>query len=204
MSEFPLEFSDKIGEVAKALAAAQGEIKDASKDATNPHFKNKYATLSSVRAAITPAFSKNSLAVTQYFEPHGKDGVCVVTLLAHSSGEWIKSKLFLPVTKADAQGFGSAISYARRYALAAIANVASDDDDDAEVAVKAAPAKAPPTTGGPDVASLEKEIASSNNAEELAAVSAKVGAIVGKIDPKDRDRLRAARDNRVRELAQAS
>ncbi len=126
--------SASIGALAKALAGAQGELDDAKKDGLNPHLKSKYATLASVRAAITPVFSKHGLAVAQLTEPHGDSGVCVVTMLMHGSGEWIRSRLFLPVVKKDPQGFGSAISYARRYALASIAGIASDDDDDGEAA----------------------------------------------------------------------
>lgn len=214
MSDFPIEFSTSLGDLAKALAAAQGEIEDAKKDGTNPHFKTKYATLASVRAAITPVFSRHGLAVTQLNEPHGDGGVCVVTLLMHSSGQWIKSKLYVPVSKKDAQGFGSALSYARRYALAAIANIASDDDDDGNEAVKpgkAPPApdsrpieKAPPAKSDVDVAALEKALAEASNAEELAKASLAVGRVKDKLTPSDRDRLRAAHDNTMRRLEKAA
>jgi hypothetical protein len=208
---FPFEFSNTIGSVAKALATAQGEIKDAAKDAENPGFKrgnqvSKYATLSSVRAAITPAFSKNGLCVTQYFEPHGDSGVCIITLLAHESGEWIKSKLFLPVSKKDAQGFGSAISYARRYALAAIANVASDDDDDGNEAVKPAKGenkpetKAPPASGI-DVDSLVEALAKAKDDNEMAKAILAVGRVKDKLSTEQLKRCTDMRDNRVRELA---
>jgi hypothetical protein len=219
MSELHTDFSTSLGDLAKALAAAQSKITGASRDRKNPHTGSMYADLASVWAACREPLSQNELAVVQTTEPHGMEGVCVVTTLIHSSGQWMRGKLFVPcvaqvrkdgrTVPVDAQTFGSALTYARRYSLAALVGVAPEDDD-GEAAVKHSreaaptPAKAPPVTGGPDVSSLEKEIAASNNAEELAAVSAKVGAIVGKIDPKDRDRLRAARDNRVRELAQAS
>lgn len=205
--EFPLEFSPSLGAIAKALAAAQGELSDAKKDAFNPHFKNKYASLSSVREAITATFSKHELAVTQLNEPHGDAGVCVVTLLIHSSGEWIKSKLFVPVTKKDAQGFGSALSYARRYALASIANVATGEgDDDAEEAVKPAPVKAAPPakTDAVDVDALEKALTSATNAKELAAASLAVGRVKDKLLPADMTRLGAAHDNTMRRLEKAA
>lgn len=128
------EQSESVGALAKALAFAQSQLEDAKKDAVNPHFKNRYATLASVRAAVTPVLSRNGLAVVQTNEPHGDAGVCVITTLMHESGEWIRGRLFVPVVKKDPQGFGSALSYARRYALAEIAGIASDDDDDAEVA----------------------------------------------------------------------
>jgi hypothetical protein len=209
--EFPVDFSPTLGALAKALAKAQGELEDAKKDAINPHFKNKYASLSSVRAAITPAFSKNGLAVTQLNEPHGDAGVCVVTLLMHESGEWIQSKLFVPATKRDAQGFGSALSYARRYALAAIANIATDDDDDGNEAVKPTPIKsAPAPSSAPaaksdiDVASLIKALDEARNAKELGAASLAVGHVADNLSQADRDRCRAAHDNTLRRLEKAA
>ncbi len=130
------EHSVTLGALAKALAKAQASLEDAKKDRTNPHFNSKYATLASVRAAMSDVLPVCGLAVVQSFEPHGDNGVCVVTTLLHESGEWIRSRLFLPVTKKDAQGFGSAISYARRYSLAAIVGIATDDDDDGNTASK--------------------------------------------------------------------
>lgn len=129
------EHSTTLGALAKALAAAQAELRDAKKDSTNPHFKNKYASLSSVRDALQVVLPKHGLSTVQTTEPHGDAGVCVVTWLLHESGEWVRGRLFLPVGKKDAQGFGSALSYARRYALAAIVGISSDEDDDAERAV---------------------------------------------------------------------
>lgn len=202
--DFPLEFSESIAAIAGALAAAQGEIQDAKKDAVNPHFKNKYSTLSSIRTAITPAFSKNSLAVSQYFEPHGVDGVMVITLLMHKSGEWIKSKLFVPVAKKDAQGMGSAISYGRRYQLAAIANIASDDDDDANPAAgKATPEaakSAPAAKSDVDVPALILALESATNAKELSEAALAVGRVASKLAEADRVKCRAAHDNKMREL----
>lgn len=204
--EFPIEFSAAIGAIAAALAKAQGELEDAKKDATNPHFKNRYATLSSVRAAVTPAFSRNGLAVAQYFDPHGTDGVCIVTLLMHSSGEWIKSKLYLPVSKKDAQGFGSAISYGRRYALAAIANIASDDDDDAEAAARPTPTKPTAETkptaaaSGIDVDALVRGIEEAKDVDALAKAILAVGRVKDKLTAEQLKRASDARERRVRDL----
>ncbi len=201
MSEFPIEFSSSIASIAGALAAAQGEIQDAKKDAVNPHFKNRYSTLSSVRAAVTPAFSKNGLAVAQYFEPHGLDGVMCITLLMHKSGEWIKSKLFVPTTKKDAQGMGSAITYGRRYQLAAIANISSDDDDDASVATKPDVAKAaPPAQSDVDVPAMIKALETAADVDALAKAILGVGRVKDKLSKDDLAKCTAARENRVREL----
>jgi len=116
--------SPSIAALVAALSKAQGMIKGAAKDSTNPFFKNKYADLSSVWEACREALSKNELAVIQTPVEGG-----VITMLAHSSGEWIKSYLPMKPTKDDAQGAGSAITYARRYALAAFVGVAPEDDD---------------------------------------------------------------------------
>jgi hypothetical protein len=105
------------------------------KDAENPHFRSSYATLASVIDVVRAPLAKHGLAFVQTTEPSER-GITVITELLHESGEWLSSKLHLPVTKPDAQGYGSAISYARRYALMGVCGVASaDEDDDAERAV---------------------------------------------------------------------
>lgn len=194
--------SEKLGTLAKALASAQAEIEDAKKDRQNPHFKNWYATLSSVRAAVTPALSKHNIAVTQLNEPHGPDGVCVVTMLIHESGEWLSSSLYVPVSKKDPQGFGSALSYARRYALAAIVGIASDEDDDGEQASKlsAPKAQAPAAQAAVDVDALVKALETAKDAKALSEASLAVGRAKDKLTDEDRKRCRAAHDNRLREL----
>ena len=129
--------SDSIAALAAALAKAQGAMKGAVKDSANPFFKSKYADLASVVEAIRAAFSANGLSYIQTVEPH-PDEVRVETTILHSSGEWIScGYLSLPVSKADAQGFGSALTYARRYSLSAAVGVAPEDDDgNAAVAAK--------------------------------------------------------------------
>lgn len=120
--------SDSIAAIAAALAKAQGAYSSASKDKTNPHFKSSYADLSSIAEACMPALSANGIAVVQRPNAQGAK-VVVTTMLLHSSGEWMAGELELPVSKQDAQGYGSAITYARRYGLAAMAGVVSSDDD---------------------------------------------------------------------------
>jgi hypothetical protein len=120
--------SESTAQLAAALAAAQGQMEAAKKDSANPFFKSKYADLSAVMDAIREPFAKNGLAYSQITASDG-DNVSVETLLLHSSGEWISGILVLPVSKHDAQGIGSAITYARRYALSAIAGVSAEDDD---------------------------------------------------------------------------
>ena len=125
-----MQKSESIAALAAALAIAQGEMKGAVKDSANPFFKSKYADLASVVEAIRLAFSDNGLSYIQTVEPSDKDEVRVETTILHSSGEWIScGVLSLPVSKSDAQGYGSALTYARRYSLSAAAGVAPEDDD---------------------------------------------------------------------------
>lgn len=115
--------------VSSAYVAAFAEIEAAAKDAKNPHFKSKYADLGSVIGAIKPALIKHGLALTQPCQP-SEDGVTVRTILHHGSGETLDlGSLFVPANKRDAQGFGSALTYARRYALVSAFCVPTEDDD---------------------------------------------------------------------------
>lgn len=120
--------SESIAALAGALSKAQAEIKGAEKDKSNPYFKSKYADLSSIWDACKEPLTQNGLAVIQTTELNGGN-VVVVTTLAHESGEWIRGKLGLKPVKEDPQSAGSALTYARRYALAAIVGVCPDDDD---------------------------------------------------------------------------
>jgi hypothetical protein len=112
-----------------AMAAAFAEIEGATKSATNPHFKSKYADIGKVIDAIKPALINHGLFFTQRNHP-SEDGVIVETVVGHSSGaEMSLGRLFVPALKKDAQGFGSALTYARRYALLTAFGVPTEDDD---------------------------------------------------------------------------
>lgn len=128
-----------IGALAKALAAAQGEMKNAAKDGTNPHFNSSFATLASVRDVVHGPLSKNGLALTQHPSADG-NVVTVRTLLLHEVGGWLSTEITANAKDAGPQAIGSAISYLRRYSLAALCGVAQEDDD-GEAAGKAAPAQ---------------------------------------------------------------
>lgn len=164
--------SDSIAAIAAALAKAQAELKNPPYDSKNPHFRNSYASLASVRDTITPVLAAHGIAVLQLL---GKSevGVSCETVLTHESGEWISSTIELPAAKQDAQGYGSACTYARRYALMAIVNVVGDEDDDANEATKQAPVKAA-RPAQQDAAreqtyqTLVRGILGSNTADELA------------------------------------
>lgn len=109
--------------------AAQKAITFASKDATNPHFKNKYADLPAVVDAVKPALNDSDIAFIQSASPSDDGKLHLTTRLIHTSGEWIEDTLVMPLPKQDPQGYGSAMTYARRYALAAITGLYQDDDD---------------------------------------------------------------------------
>jgi hypothetical protein len=126
-----IERSPQVGVLMAALARAQARMANPTFDSANPHFRNRYASLAAVRDAVTPALTAEGIALTQL--PSSEDGwVCVTTGLWHASGQYLCSTLRLPVPKGDPQGYGSALTYARRYGLQAICNVAGDEDDDAE------------------------------------------------------------------------
>jgi len=120
-----------------ALAAAQAQMGKAIKDSTNPAFRSKYADLASVMDACLPALNANGVAV---YQPTIDDdtGRYVETILAHESGETIRCRVPLIVQKNDMQGYGSAVTYARRYGLMCMAGIAPEDDD-GNAAAKAAP-----------------------------------------------------------------
>jgi hypothetical protein len=127
-----------MNELSKALVKAQAAMSHAAKDSKNPHFKSAYSSLASVIDAVRPHLAGNGLAFVQML--HTADGgVAVETVLIHESGEQLScGTLFIPASKQDAQGYGSAISYAKRYGLQAALGVASADDD-GEAAVKSPP-----------------------------------------------------------------
>lgn len=124
-----MEMSSEIKDMAGAMAAAQAEITTASKDRLNPHFKQSYATLASVWEACRVALTKNGISVVQSPTANGAQ-LTLTTVLMHKSGQWFRDTLSLTARDASPQSVGSAITYARRYALAAMVSVAPDDDDD--------------------------------------------------------------------------
>lgn len=120
--------------IAGALAKAQGEMANPGFDTVNPHFRNKFASLAAVRNAVVPIMAKHGIFVSQDLVSH-EGAVSCTTILTHSSGQQMRfGPLVLPVSKNDAQGFGSAATYCRRYSLMAVACVVGDDDDDANAA----------------------------------------------------------------------
>ena len=124
-----MKTSESIKELAAALAKAQGQFIHAKKDADNPFFKSRYATLASVLDAAKQPLSDNGLSVVQVIDSAEGEGMFLETILMHSSGEWMSGKYPIKPVKPDPQSIGSACTYARRYAFSAITGIAADDDD---------------------------------------------------------------------------
>jgi len=120
--------SELINELATALCKAQEQMGGAVKDSANPFFKSKYADLTSVIKAIKQPFADNGLSYTQ-FPVTDENGMGVCTRLMHTSGQWLEGQFTLPMVKRDPQAGASALTYARRISLSAIAGVPSADDD---------------------------------------------------------------------------
>ncbi len=164
--------SESISDLAAALSKAQGQIKGAVKDSANPFFKSKYADLSSVWEACRDALSSNELSIVQSPET-AQNGITIETMLCHSSGQWITSSYVMPVSKVDAQAVGSAITYARRYALAAMVGVAPEDDDGNSAA------KAPPIEEEIKVISSDQAILLTDLCKETKSNIAAFCAVAG-------------------------
>ena len=123
-----MRHSEQIDQIAQALSQAQKAIKGAKKDSSNPHYKSRYADLASVWDACRDALTAQGLAVVQ--SAGSVDGqLRVSTMLVHTSGQWFSDDLLVPVRDTGPQAVGSAITYGRRYSLAAFVGVAPEDDD---------------------------------------------------------------------------
>jgi hypothetical protein len=127
--------SETIGKLAESLAKAQAGIKSITKDRTNPHFRNRYATLDAILDAVRPTLAAQGLSIVQGAS-ESTQGFNVETYLVHSSGEYIANVVAVPVSKQDAQGVGSAMTYGRRYGVSALLALSTDEDDDGEAAAK--------------------------------------------------------------------
>lgn len=127
--------SEDIKDISAAMSKAQGEMKPALKDATNPAYRSHYATLTAVWEACREPLSKHGIAVWQD-ACISELGVAVTTKLTHTSGQWIEfGPLAVPMSKQDAHGLGSALSYGKRYALSTAIGIVAEEDDDANAAV---------------------------------------------------------------------
>lgn len=142
-----MQKSDTIALLAAALVKAQPQFKVAKMGSTNPFFKSKYADLGEVWEAVQDALAANGLTVSQFPDAIGQEPA-LTTCLIHESGEWMEATYPLMVTDKEStpQGYGSALTYARRYGLSAVLGVIADVDDDANQATR--PPK-PPSSSAP-------------------------------------------------------
>lgn len=178
------ESSPGIAQLTAALAGAQGEIQAAPKDSTNPHFGSRYADLAAVWGVCRGPLSRHQLAVLQ-LPTRDDDGHLILrTILSHVSGEWISSTLPIMADTSNrgvtaAQALGSAITYARRYALSAMVGVCADEDDDGNSAAAEAPTKKPPrkAPGKPPEQPSEEEV--NHCREKLAEAEARLSKAFG-------------------------
>jgi hypothetical protein len=146
-----MQQSESIAELAKALAAAQGEFKPIPRTADNPFFKSKYADLASIVEATAPILAAHGLSIAQFptWDP-GTGAEELVTMLMHGSGQFLRSSMLLRLKDLTAQAQGSAITYCRRYAYSAAAGIVTDEDDDGNKATsQAAQRQAAPRPGRP-------------------------------------------------------
>ena len=120
--------SEQTNEIFTALSKAQRQMANATKDKLNPHYKSRYADLTAYLDAAREPLTANNLALTQTMRAEGTQ-MFLITRLCHSSGQWVASEMPVIASKLDPQGIGSALSYYRRYCLAAICGMGADDDD---------------------------------------------------------------------------
>ena len=163
--------SESIVGLAKALNKFQAECSGAKKGSENPFFKSSYANLEEVINCAKQGLEANGLSISQF--PTTVDNKCgVETILMHSSGEWISGVLLLACTKQDPQAYGSAITYARRYAYQSVLGIPSEDDD-ANIATKAAPKKATVAPKKSKSVDIDAMIAKATSKDELRALWSK-------------------------------
>lgn len=140
-----MKTSEQMTKMPAALLKAQATITFAAKGSVNAHFKNKYADLAAVIDAVKSALNDNGIAFVQTASPSQDGFLNLTTRLIHESGEWIEDTLTMPLQKCDPQGYGSAMTYARRYSLAAITGLYQDDDDGNQACRPKQEAKAEPS-----------------------------------------------------------
>lgn len=178
--------SPDLAELAKAMVKVQQALNPACKDAENAFVKNRYATLNSVIDACRDALTAQSVWVAQYPVAAEAGHLGLVTKLVHgNSGQWQSSMMVMPLPKNDPQGYGSALTYARRYGLATLVGMVSEADDDAEAAIsrqknKARRHHAPqaeaadPLAGLPRIDGVEYRTVAANNGRLCVTASGNV------------------------------
>ena len=205
-----MKTSIDINELATALAAAQAEMKNATLNKINPHFKSKYADLAGIRDTVTPALTKHGLSVVQGTDTT-ETGIVVVTRLMHKSGQWMESRF--PIAYDKPQTMGSAYTYARRYSLSAMCAISADEDDDANAANEKPVAPVMPSVNGTPGASkagnratyeaFVKAIRNAPTVKALADWHKSNVAEIDKLPPDWLDELRVEYTDRKADLEKA-
>lgn len=206
-----IEMSQDITKLVAALHAAQGELRAVAKDATNPHFKNRYATLENVTDTARPVLQKHGIAWTQAPGELVDGAITLTTMLMHTSGQWMRSHFQMPLSKRDPQGTGSAITYACRYALMAVLGLPPTDDDAESATDRAAhvqpqknsqPARRQPTPDDDDrvVASLVAAMNLARTPAELKKWNDDNKAVIEALPDEPFARVKAAFNDRKNEL----
>jgi len=189
-----MKTSEKLDALAPDYIAAQTELKNAAFDKVNPHFKSRYATLAQVRDTITPVLAKHALAVIQ--GSLVTDGTAIITTrLLHKSGQWIESSY--PFAIGKPQEMGSAMTYARRYGLSAICNIASEEDDDGNEGNKTEPTKVATRDEFQDLCRIMNMCSTPSELQEWAHASK---ARIDKLNGDLVKNLRASFDDKMTEL----
>jgi hypothetical protein len=193
-----MKTSESITKIAPALLHAQSNITFAGKNAKNPHFKNTYADLPAVIDAVKEALNNAGIIFLQTPSPSEDGRLHLCTRLIHESGEWIEDTAVCPLPKSDPQGFGSALTYLRRYCLASICGLYQEDDDGEKAKV--------------DVNLLNKCIMSINEADDHETLkNVYISAVrnfssapkIGSVDANALKALEVAKDKRKQELQNA-
>ena len=171
-----------MDKIASALVKAQRDFAPALKTNTNPHFKSKYADLSACIEAVIDALNTNGIALIQKQHPN-ENGVSVETVFVHESGEMLSAGILnVPAAKHDPQGYGSALTYARRYSLMAACGIAPEDDDANAASKPRQPAMVQPIDPADEIRAGIKRGDASGAATYLAGLpQAKLDAIWSKL-----------------------
>ena len=127
--------SSELKDLFAALCKAQAEMETAELSSENPFFKTRYADLAAIVKASRPALTKHGLSIIQQIITGDDGNTLLHTMLCHTSGQWVESRVRIVPPKNDVQSIGSYITYLRRYSIAAICGIVSSDDDDGEMAV---------------------------------------------------------------------
>lgn len=198
--------SESIDKLAEALLRAQQQIRFAAKDSKNPHFRNSYADLESVIDAVKGPLNDNGIVFLQTPSPSDDGRLHLTTRLMHRSGQWMEDTAVAPLPKQDPQGFGSALTYLRRYSLSAVTGLyQSDDDGNAGSGVGAkleAKPVAKPSAKPVDASELDDCITALKECEEIEQLQGIFAGAWKRITKDQQPKLKAVYDARKAELSQ--